>query len=111
MDKWEQAAADLTQVLNIDPENLTAFLRRALIRRFQGDFDAALKDYDAAVKLAPKRSEIYFERGSARRQAGDMAGAIADYERSANLSRSPRDRLRVQRHIFHLRLRIRRDAK
>jgi tetratricopeptide (TPR) repeat protein len=43
-----------------------------------GQFDAAIADDDAALKLRPRIAEALYSRGLARRSKGDAAGAADD---------------------------------
>ena len=43
-----------------------------------GQFDAAIADYDAALRLEPRRATALYGRSLAKRGKGDVAGANAD---------------------------------
>jgi tetratricopeptide (TPR) repeat protein len=47
--------------------------------REQGHLDAALADYDRALRVNPRYTMGYLSRAGARRASGDLAGAMADY--------------------------------
>jgi len=51
----------------------------------KGDLDAALKDYDAALRLNPGDFFAFNNRANIRRDKGDIAGAIADYTQAVRL--------------------------
>lgn len=46
----------------------------------QGEHDAAISDYDRAIKLNPKDAQIYIKRGVAYSQQGHLKRAIKDYD-------------------------------
>ena len=46
----------------------------------QGDYQAAISDYDEAIRLNPKYTEAYGNRGNAKSELGDFEAAILDYE-------------------------------
>ena len=48
--------------------------------------DAAVADYDEAIRLDPQYPEAYFNRAVVRSDQGDAAGAIADLEIGARLA-------------------------
>ena len=58
---------------------------RALARFRQGDFKAALVDYDAALKADPEQSWSLYMRGLVKAKLGDAAGAKADRETAIKL--------------------------
>ncbi len=51
----------------------------------RGDLDAALKDYDEALKLNPGDFFAFNNRANIRRDKGDIPGAIADYTEAVRL--------------------------
>ncbi|MFJ5272468.1 tetratricopeptide repeat protein [Streptomyces sp. NPDC088358] len=85
----DEAHADYTRLVDIDPYYTDYLSERARISRDRGDFDAALADYDRAVRLAPPFPELYYNRGTARAQVGDHRGALGDF--SLVLEMEPRD--------------------
>ncbi|MFD8418977.1 tetratricopeptide repeat protein [Streptomyces sp. NPDC059466] len=85
----DEAHADYTRLIEIDPYYTDYLSERARISRDRGDFDAALADYDRAVRLAPPFPELYYNRGTARAQVGDHPGALADF--ALVLEMEPRD--------------------
>ncbi|MFC8721355.1 tetratricopeptide repeat protein, partial [Kitasatospora sp. NPDC057198] len=78
-DRLDEAYADYTTLVDLDPYYTDYLSERARIHRARGDFDAALADYDRAVELAPPFPELYYNRGTARAEAGDTKGALADF--------------------------------
>ncbi|MFJ4925089.1 tetratricopeptide repeat protein [Streptomyces sp. NPDC088736] len=75
----DEAHADYTRLVDMDPYYTDYLSERARISRDRGDFDAALADYDRAVRLAPPFPELHYNRGTARAQVGDHQGALADF--------------------------------
>ncbi|GAA4880031.1 tetratricopeptide repeat protein [Kitasatospora terrestris] len=78
-DRLDEAYADYSTLVELDPYYTDYLSERARIHRTRGDFDAALADYDRAVELAPPFPELYYNRGTARVEAGDTKGALADF--------------------------------
>ena len=51
----------------------------------KGDFDRAIADYDAAIKLQPRAADTFYNRGNAWANKGDPDRAIADYDTAIKL--------------------------
>lgn len=51
----------------------------------KGEFDRAIADYDAAIKLQPRSADTFFNRGNAWANKGDPDRAIADYDAAIKL--------------------------
>ncbi|WP_051967550.1 tetratricopeptide repeat protein [Kitasatospora mediocidica] len=77
--RLDEARADYSTLIDLDPYYTDYLSERARIHRAQGDFAAALADYNRAVELAPPFPELYYNRGTARVETGDTEGALADY--------------------------------
>ena len=61
-------------------------LRRHRPDQFQlGRRDAAIHDFDMALRLDPKGVGVYHDRANARRESGDWLGALADYDRAVTI--------------------------
>ncbi len=52
---------------------------------YQGDYQAAISDYDEAIRLNPKYTIAYNNRGFAKSKLGDLEGAISDYDTAIRL--------------------------
>jgi lipoprotein NlpI len=57
-----------------------AYFNRGNAHTAKGDHDAAIADYDEAIKLDPKNASAYNNRGNARNDKGDGEGALADFD-------------------------------
>jgi tetratricopeptide (TPR) repeat protein len=80
MRRPDDAYADFTLLIELDPYFTDYLTERAKVSRRRGELAAALADYDRAVALAPPFPEIYYTRATARLEAGDVAGALADFD-------------------------------
>jgi tetratricopeptide (TPR) repeat protein len=60
---WAVAEDYLNQALEIDPRNVTALRNRAYWHELQGDYEAAIAAYDAAIAAAPYRFDLYIGKG------------------------------------------------
>src|SRR5262249_35447106 len=78
-----------------------AYLNRGNAHAARRDYDRAITDFDAAIRLNPALAMAYNNRGVVRRNKGDIAGAIADYGEAIrlapNLAMAYRNRGRAQR--------------
>jgi lipoprotein NlpI len=60
-------------------------LNRGIEWAAKGEFDRAIADYDAAIKLNPGSADAHFNRGNARAHKGEPDRAIADYDAAIKL--------------------------
>ena len=64
--------------LAVAPE-AEAYIKRGIARRKTRQFEAAIEDYDQAIRLKPDSAVAYFDRGNANRDLGRAQDAIRDY--------------------------------
>lgn len=76
----EQAVADYSTVIELDPNFPDYYFDRADARRRLGDTDGAMADYEAAMAITAPFWELHYNRSSLRDELGDTSGAIADLE-------------------------------
>jgi tetratricopeptide (TPR) repeat protein len=81
---------------------VTALIASGQQAVLKGDFDSAVRDFSAAIRIDPKYPETYLERGQTFFKLGETERAIADY--SAALARDPRHggvlRARGMAHLY-----------
>jgi tetratricopeptide (TPR) repeat protein len=65
----------------------TAFNNRGVAHRLMGDYDAALADYNEAIRLNPASASAYNNRGIIFRIRHDYDRAIEDYDNAIALNR------------------------
>lgn len=85
----DQAIADATEALRLDPNLVVALANRSSFYRDKGDLDRALVDLDRAIELAPTAAKLYFVRGDIYTAKNDRGRGIADF--SAALRLDPRN--------------------
>lgn len=86
--RHDEAIADATVALTLDPASYEAYWARALARTRKKDRKGAEADYAKAIEFGRESAElylIYFNRGTVRDDLGDFTGAVADYTRSIEL--------------------------
>jgi tetratricopeptide (TPR) repeat protein len=67
------------------PDRLAALLARAEAYRSKQQFDRALADYDAALRLDATKANPFNSRGELRRRQGDRPGAVRDFAAALKL--------------------------
>jgi Flp pilus assembly protein TadD len=73
--------------LQIPPATSQDYFRRGTAYVKTGALEAAIRDFDSAIKLDPTYAEAFMGRSSARAMMGDKAGADADLRASFNMAR------------------------
>ncbi|KUR72694.1 hypothetical protein AQZ52_05535 [Novosphingobium fuchskuhlense] len=84
------------------PKDAAGFAQRGSARAARGDWQAAVADFDEAIKLEPAKAEYWRGRASARGRAGDGPGARADFDKAMALTPNDPD-LVIQRGFMRLR--------
>jgi tetratricopeptide (TPR) repeat protein len=67
------------------PDRLAALLARAEAYQSKQQFDHALADYDAALRLDATQANLFNTRGELRRRQGDRPGAVRDFAAALKL--------------------------
>lgn len=73
-----QMLQDANQAIVKDPQNISAYLKRAEAKTFLKDYKGAVKDCTQALKLDPKNIDARLMRVTAALEVEDYKGAIAD---------------------------------
>jgi lipoprotein NlpI len=85
----EKQIAGCTRVIDdgrqADRTRAVAHYNRGNAFAAKGDQDAAIADYDAAIKLNPKDSRAYNNRGTVYRDKGDADRAMADFAEAVKI--------------------------
>ena len=76
--RQEDALADFTAAIALDPRYGWAYYMRGHVRLKTGDAKAALDDLNRAAEIMPKESSVYVQRVEAHLRAGNVAAAKAD---------------------------------
>jgi tetratricopeptide (TPR) repeat protein len=81
----EKALADFAHALELDPDNLGAWLGRGNQHFEAGRLDEALADYSEAATRQPELSVIFFNRANVHALQSNHAAAIVDYSEALRL--------------------------
>ncbi|MFF2145209.1 tetratricopeptide repeat protein [Kitasatospora sp. NPDC058190] len=76
--RLEEALADISTVIELDPNYPDYYFDRADVRRRMGDLPGALADYSESITFTAPFWEMHYNRADVRLELGDLAGAIAD---------------------------------
>jgi tetratricopeptide (TPR) repeat protein len=83
---YNQAIADYTQAVRLDPNNAATYRQRGVTYGDIGDYDRAIADYNQAIRLDPNyAASAYSNRGVTYDAKGDHDRAIADYNQAIRL--------------------------
>ncbi len=86
LNRFAEAADDLTHALDLDPKRADALILRATAWRNLGKLDLAQADIAQAFALDPGNPDGFLERGILRQRLGDLAGARTDWQQAADLA-------------------------
>ena len=62
-----------------------SYLNRGNARYDLGDKQAAIQDYNQALKINPNNADAYYNRGNAYATLGDKFQAISDFQQAAKI--------------------------
>jgi tetratricopeptide (TPR) repeat protein/predicted small secreted protein len=82
---YEQAIADFTEAIRLDPGNAVAYRERGAVYALRGDTDKGIADHNQAIRLNPQYAFAYYNRGVAYADKKDYDRAIADYNQVIRL--------------------------
>lgn len=61
------------------------FYHRGLEKAKEQDYQAAVREFDRALRINPQFADAYYKRGRCRFELGDRSGAIADYTQALQI--------------------------
>ena len=79
---FDNSQSESKEIAVSDSFTAYAYLARAVARFYLEDFDAAITDYDRALRIKPRFAEAYSGRAAARNARGDREGALLDFQRA-----------------------------
>ena len=75
----EQAIADYTQAIELDPNNAGVYFNRGVANETLNQYGEAIKDYTQAIGIDPSNAVAYFNRGVAKENLNQFEEAIITY--------------------------------
>jgi tetratricopeptide (TPR) repeat protein len=86
----ERALADYDKAIEFDAANAdgsaaAAWTMKARVHAAQGDFDRAIADVGAAIRLEPSQAGLYLARAAIWDRKGDLDQALADHGRAIEI--------------------------
>ncbi len=91
----QEAIADYTEAIRLDPDYAVAYNNRGLAYRYLGEYERAIDDCTEAIRLDPDLAIAYNNRGYAYHDLGEYERAIADLESYLQLA-PPDDEFRAE---------------
>jgi tetratricopeptide (TPR) repeat protein len=86
-DDWNGVIAYATQVIRLNPtESAWACNMRGDACYHQDDFERAMKEYDASIRLNPTWDTPHYGRGWVLYRKNDLDGALADFDEAVRLN-------------------------
>jgi TonB family protein len=84
--EYKDALADVSRAIDIDPRNPTPYVNRCVIQLYGWkEYDKAIDDCNAAIRLTDKSSMAYNHRGYANEMKKNLSAALADYTKALEI--------------------------
>ena len=77
-EKWDEAIAEYSTAIEIDPENAQAYGNRGASYAEKGMYEESISDYSTAIDLDPQNAILYYNRAIAYNYLAEYEKAIAD---------------------------------
>ncbi len=85
LEKYEDAAQDFTDALEINPRNASALNYRAFSNYRLGLFEESIADYNQSIDLNPENAAAFYNRGMAYLRFGDKQKACPDFHKACSM--------------------------
>lgn len=83
--QYDEAFRVYNQILQKNPEDVTAYYYRGRLRNYLKEHDTALEDFNKAIELLPTFAQAYYGRCSAQMFMGDYEKALPDCQKAIEL--------------------------
>jgi tetratricopeptide (TPR) repeat protein len=85
LEKREEAVADYTRAIELNPRFVRAYAKRGLIYYNNNQPDLAHSDFSKAIEVNPRYGVLYFYRGNIYLEQQKLEQAIGEYTKSVEL--------------------------
>ncbi len=85
-EQYDEALADYSEAIRLNPEYATAFSNRGLTYDELEQYDEALADYSEAIRLNPEDATAFSNRGNTYYKQEQYDEALADYSEAIRLN-------------------------
>lgn len=82
---YEEAVKLYSQVIDVEPDNMNAYLRRGFCSSVLKDYDGAISDYSKVIEKHSDHPFAYLSRGSAYNKKEDFKTALIDFDKVLNI--------------------------
>ena len=83
-----ESISDLDMVIRLEPENSAAYNDRGADKACLGHYDAAIADFDAAIRINSEKRQMYtFNRGFCKKKLGPCCRRKSGFSESIKFSR------------------------
>ena len=83
----DQAIADFSEAIRIDPRYAEAYNSRGILLAGQGALEAGLRDFRAALRLAPDLASAHGNAAAANYAKGEVEQALVDLNSAIKIQR------------------------
>jgi tetratricopeptide (TPR) repeat protein len=77
-DDYDAALKEFDEIIQLNPDNASAYAYRGRVYQRQGNYDQAIADCDKAISLNPNEPMAYFTRGTSHYGKRNYEQAISD---------------------------------
>ncbi|MBF2063972.1 MAG: hypothetical protein IGS39_06035 [Calothrix sp. C42_A2020_038] len=82
---YKEAVGIYTATLQLDPQNVDAYIGRGNARSYLKDYQAAIADYTKAINISTNAAVAYMNRAVINCTLGSKQSAIQDYQRAVHI--------------------------
>ena len=81
-----QALSAYDRVIQLNPDNVTAYSNRGTVKSDLGQYEAAIADLNRALLIQPNDAKAYNNRGTTKLALGQYKAAITDFDEAIRIN-------------------------